>query len=469
MITSAARPQRAWRRFIVSAAILLPALVFAAAAGPSRPNVILIVSDNQGYADLGCFGGKEVVSPNFDRMAAEGVRATSFYVTSSACTPSRGSILTGRYPQRNGLYEMIRNEMVNYKHRYTPEEYAYSPEMTLGLDEREITVGNLMRSAGYVTAAVGKWDSGRARRFLPTQRGFDYFYGYATTGIDYWTHERYGVPSMYRNNQLVKEEGFSEEIFTREALRFIRENHARRFFLYLPYHAPAGSANLERSGIKPPDKYLAKYPQRNRENGRTEYLAAITCMDDGVGQIFALLRELKVDANTLVIFFPDNGAGGTGDHTPLRISGSQIDRVSEGGIRTSFIARWPGVIPAGTTTNAFISSLDIFPTLAAVSGAEVPPYLRLDGGNILPVLQGQPSTRREMFWHSRRSQAARVDNYKWVQLPEHSGLFDLTRDIGETSDLSKEKPDVLAQVKSRWLEWRREMDQAEPRGPFRDY
>lgn len=452
-------------------AFVLASVGSAAGVGSERPNVIVIVSDNQGYRDLGCFGSPDVVSPHLDRLAAEGVKGTQFYVTSSACTPSRGSILTGRYPQRNGLYEMIRNEMVSYKHRYTPEEYAYSAEMTLGLDEREITVGNLMRGAGYATGVIGKWDSGRARRYLPLQRGFDYFYGFAVTGTDYWTHERYGVPSMFRNNRLVKEEGFSEELFTREALAFVREHRHRPFFLYLPYHAPAGNANLDQPNINPPARYLARYPNRDPKDRRTQYMATITCMDDGVGRIMALLQELNLDEKTLVVFFPDNGTGGgIADNGIFRASGTQIDRLGEGGVRVNFIARWPGVIPAGTTTPEFISALDLFPTLAAVSGAELPPWLRLDGANILPVLQGRAeSPRQEMFWHSRKSRAARVGRYKWAETPTYSGLFDLEQDPAETTDLSTSKPDVLAQVRGRWEAWRREMDAAEPRGPFRDY
>lgn len=460
-----------FRFAVIAAGLRLLSPIAAAAAGPTgKPNVIIIVSDNQGYRDLGCFGSKEVITPNFDRMAAEGVKATTFYATSPACTPSRGSILTGRYPQRNGLYEMIRNEMVSYGHRYTPEEYAYSPEMTLGLDVREVTFGQLVKSTGYATGAVGKWDSGRAKRFLPLQRGFDFFYGFTNTGTDYWTHERYSIPSLFRGNALIKEEGFSEELFTREALRFIREQRAQPFALYLAYHAPAGSANLERSGIRPPKKYLDLYPKLEPKSKRAEYLATISCMDEGVGQIMALLRELGIDEKTLVMFFPDNGAGGVADAGPFSASGSQIDRMGEGGIRLSFIARWPGVLPAGRTTDEFLSIMDVFPTLAAVSGAELPPGLVLDGFNMIPVLQGKtPSQRTEMFWQSRNSKAARVGNYKWIDCPAFKGLFDLTQDPGEKNDLALKQPEIVARVQARWENWRREMDEAEPRGPFRDY
>ena len=178
----------------------------------SRPNILMIVTDDQGYSDLGCFGGAVIRTPNLDRLAAGGVRLTSFYVSWPACTPSRGSILTGRYPQRNGLYDMIRNDVTDYGRRMDEFEYAISPEMTLGLDLREVTVAQVMKTAGYATGVIGKWDSGRARRFLPRQRGFDSFYGFANTGIDYWTHERYGVPSLFRDNTPVKEEGYVTDL-----------------------------------------------------------------------------------------------------------------------------------------------------------------------------------------------------------------------------------------------------------------
>jgi arylsulfatase A-like enzyme len=468
MEANSLRSGMSWRGLVLLAVAVA---VETAVAAALRPNVILIVSDNQGFRDLGCFGSPEAITPHLDRLAAEGVKATTFYATSPACTPSRGSILTGRYPQRNGLFEMIRNEMVSYGHHYTPEEYAYSPEMTLGMDVREITLGQLMRSAGYATAVIGKWDSGRAKRFLPLQRGFDYFYGFANTGTDYWTGERYGIASTFRGNEVVKPEGFSEELFTQEAIGFIRRARDRPFFLYLSYHAPAGSANLERTGIRPPKKYLDLYPRLDPKSKRAEYLAVVSCMDDGVGQIRRELQQLGLDDKTLIMFFPDNGAGApAADPTPFNAKGGQIDRLGEGGIRLAFIARWKGVLPAGTTTDEFLSILDVFPTLAAIADAKVPDGLVLDGFNLIPVLQGKErAPRKEMFWHSRNSKAARVGNFKYVESPTERGVFDLAHDPGEAHDLSNEKPELIPQLQARWEKWRREMDAAEPRGPFRDY
>lgn len=445
----------------------------ATAGASSRPpNVILIVSDDLGYADTSPFGGEEV-TPNIERLAREGVRGTHFYVSSPACTPSRGSILTGRYPQRNGMYDMIRNDMVNYKHRFTMTEYGRQPEATLGMDLREKTLADMFKSAGYTNGIFGKWDGGRARRYLPLQRGFDDFLGIVNTGTDYWTHERYGIPSLYRNNQLVKEEGYLTYLVGAESVRFIRENHREPFFLYIPFFAPHGASNLERTGIRPPKKYLDLYtsrgPQENKS--RLEYMAAISCMDDMIGNVLQTLEQHGLAENTLIVFFADNGGPGgnkkPGDNGPLRGGKANL---WEGGIRSPFIARWPAKLPAGVTTDAFFSSLDLMPTFAAAAGTWTPDA-KMDGFNMLPTLQGQePSPRREMYWQWLTQRAARIDDYKWVEFQDgKGGLFDLAKDPGESHDLSTRKPEVFARLKSGWELWRREMDAAEPRGPFRDF
>ncbi len=448
------------------AAILL---ALAGCGAPERreaappPNILLIVSDDHGHAGLGCFGGQEILTPNLDRLAAEGVRLTSFYVTWPACTPSRGSILTGRYPQRNGLYDMIRNNEVNFGHRFTEEEYAVSPEMTLGLDLREVTIAQVLKGAGYATGMVGKWDSGRARRFLPLQRGFDFFYGFANTGIDYWTHERYGIPSMFRGNDRVKDEGYATDLFERESIRFIRGSRGRPWFLYLAFNAPHGASNLEKGGVQATDEYLAKYPGRDPKGAATRYMAAVTHMDHSIGRI---LRE--VGENTLVVFHSDNGGAGQGQNGPLRGGKSQM---FEGGIRVPCIAWWPSKLPAGRVCDEFLTSLEWFRTFAFAAGARLPESLVLDGFSALSILASGESwaRREEMFWQRRGDKAARIGTWKWVETARGGGLFDLSTDLGEKNDLSAERPEVLAHVKSRWEAWRREMDAAEPRGPFRDY
>lgn len=444
----------------------------AFAADPSedaqKPNIVLIVSDDQGYADVGCFGNQEIITPNLDRLAQQGVRLTSFYVTWPACTPSRGSILTGRYPQRNGLYDMIRNDMVNYGHQFTEIEYSVSPEMTLGMDLREVMISQILKEAGYTCGVFGKWDGGRAKRFLPLQRGFDVFYGFANTGIDYFTHERYGIPSLFRGNQRIKEEGYATDLFRREAVKFIHDHHDQRFFLYVPFNAPHGGSNLSRPGVQAKEEDIRRwYPNHDPKAHRTRYIACVTNMDDAIGEILDTLERYDLSDNTLVVFFADNGGGGPVDNGPLR---GRKGQMFEGGLRVCFIARFPPRIPAGTLSDEFLTSLELFPTFTKLAGAEPPEGVILDGFDMLPMLQGKAKSRRtEMYWQRRLDKAARVGKYKWVESARGNGLFDLSKDIGEKHDLSEELPDVLAMMKAKFAAWRKEMDEAEPRGPFRDY
>jgi arylsulfatase A-like enzyme len=466
-------------RCLLFAFALFSATLSVAAGRP--PNVIVFLADDQGYPDLGCIGTKPVKTPNLDRLAAEGVRATNFYVTWCACTPSRGSILTGRYPQRNGLYDMIRNDLVNYGHIYSPEEYAVSPEMTLGLDSKEITIGNVLTARGYHCGAVGKWDMGQAKRFLPLQRGFEFFYGHGNNGIDYYTHERYGVPSMFRGNERTQDDRgiYATDLFKWEALRFMRERREKPFFLYLAFNAPHGASSFpptrrgglpekgESVGVQAPEKYVAMYRDKVKSEKLATYYGAVTCMDDAIGEIMKELTTLGLDKNTLVFFLSDNGGSGNGDNKPLR---GHKSTMWEGGLRVPFIAWWPGHVPAGKITDEFLTALELFPTLCAVTGASSAPQVKLDGFDMMPVLRGEmKSPRKEMFWQRRSDKAARVGNWKWCEAANGGGLFDLTADIGEQHDVSTEKPEVLAMVKGRFAAWRKEMDESEPRGPFRDY
>ncbi len=223
-------------------------LVAATGLAARQPNILLIVSDDQGYMDLGSMGSPDILTPRLDKLAAEGARLTSYYSAFPVCTPSRGSLLTGRYPQRNGIYDNFRNDRVDDGYRYPSHEYEISPERILGMDTREVLLSEVLSEAGYATGVFGKWDLGSLRRFLPTQRGFDDFYGFVNTGIDYWTHERYGVPSMYRRNTPteVDKGTYTTDLFERETLRFIDEHRGDPFFVYLSYNAPHGASSLDR-------------------------------------------------------------------------------------------------------------------------------------------------------------------------------------------------------------------------------
>jgi arylsulfatase A-like enzyme len=468
-------------RFLLSllaliASTLAPTAATHGAESAPKPNIILIVSDDQGYPDLGCIGSKPIQTPHLDRLAAEGVRATSFYVTWPACTPSRGSILTGRYPQRNGLYDMVRNDLVNYGHRYTPDEYAVSPEMTLGLDPKEITIGDMLRKVGYASGVVGKWDMGQARRYLPLQRGFDFFYGHGNNGIDYYTHERYGIPSMFRGNQRTEEDKgkYSTQVFGRESTSFLEQHLGRRpVFLYLPFNAPHGASTLaednggQKPGVQAPEEYVARYRSVVKDEKLARYMAAVTCMDNAIGDVLKVVDDAGQTKNTIVMFLSDNGGSGNGGNAPLKGSKGTM---WEGGLRVPFIIRWPDKVPPGKVTDEFLTALEIVPTLLAATGAKAPSGVQLDGFDLLPVVRGETgSPRTEMFWQRRHDKAARVGSWKWVDSAKGGGLFDLSSDIGETNDLTAEKPELAGKIRERFAAWQNEMDAGPPRGPFRDY
>ncbi len=454
----------------------LALLVLAAAsvAAARQPNILLIVSDDQGYLDLGSMGSPDILTPRLDRLAAEGVRLTSYYAAFPVCTPSRGALLTGRYPQRNGTYDNFRNDRVNDGYRYPLHEYAISPERILGMDTREVLLSEVLSDAGYATAVFGKWDLGSLQRYLPLQRGFDDFYGFVNTGIDYWTHERYGVPSMYRRNLPTKEDKgrYTTELFELETLRFIDEHKAQPFFVYLSYNAPHGASSLDRGirgFVQAPGKCLDQYPSPDglAAERRHKFMAAVTCMDSSIGRVLDRIDEHGLRQDTIVIFVSDNGAGGGGDSGPLR---GRKGQMFEGGVRVPFLMRWPSKITAGSVSDEFLSALEVFPMLVEAAGASLPENVQLDGFDMLPVLQERAeSERKSMFWERQGEYGARLGTWKLVESRRGSGLFDLSEDVAESNNLAEEVPEVLERVQQAYQDWVQQMADAEPRGPFKDY
>jgi len=441
-----------------------------------RPNIVLIVSDDQGYHDLGCYGATDVKTPTLDQLAREGVRLTNFYVTCSFCTPSRASLLTGRYPQRNGTYDLFRNDRVNDGYLYPPYEYSISPERILGTDLREILISEVLNEAGYVNGCFGKWDMGQLQRFLPLQQGFHRYYGFVNTGIDYFTHERYGIPSMYDDNEpTIKDKGtYCTDLFEREALAFVRENIDKPFFLYLPFNAPHYGSNQHKEDPRYPvqakHEFLDLYPEAfaKGEYQRQGIMASITDMDNAIGNILQVIKDAGKENNTLVIFLSDNGGGGGSSNYPLRGGKSNF---FEGGIRVPCIIKWPAKISGERVIDNFLSSLEIFPTILSASGIDKPNDLILDGFDMMPVLSGENNDlqREEMYWEAREKIAARIGSLKLVDNIDAKGFYDLSKDVAEETDLTDLLPDKYAEIKNKFNNWQMEIANTEPRGPFKDY
>jgi arylsulfatase A-like enzyme len=440
-----------------------------------QPNIVFILTDNHGL-NLGCYGQEEMETPRIDELAEEGIRFTNVNTGGVVCTPMRSALLTGRYPERNGLYDNIVNYMVhNYSHEYTELEHTQSGEMTQGLDRRETTLGRALQQGGYRTGIVGKWDSGRARPYLPLQRGFDFFYGFAGTGIDYWTHERYGIPSLFRGNQRVTEEGYITNLLAREAVRFIEDSADEPFFLYVPLNAPGNPANLEGTGYQAPDEYIKMFEDLPGSS-TARFRASMKCMDDAVGDILDTLDERGLRDDTVVVFASD---GGGGPEVPQLQGGH--GHLYEGALRIPCIARWPGQIPAGVVSDEFFTSTDLFPTFLSAAGVAPPRDLVIDGMNMMDVLKNERSSpRAEYFWQRRGKRAARVGPWKWLvrtesrygfpsELPDPDArgeLYNLETDPREQNDLAGARPELEREIRGRWRSWMEEMVQTPERGPF---
>ncbi|GAA4455240.1 hypothetical protein GCM10023189_22860 [Nibrella saemangeumensis] len=413
------------------------------------PNIIVILTDDQGYADVGFHGSTDIRTPNIDRIARNGVVCTEGYVSFAVCGPSRAGLLTGRYQDRFGF---SRNPLV------APNDPGQ------GLPTSEQTLADLLKKADYSTAVMGKWHLGAHPSQHPNRRGFDEFYGFLGGGHQYFPenlklkdlseikseYDSYRTKLMH-NTKRVDENEYLTDALSREALRFIREKQNKPFCLYLAYNAP--HAPLQAS-----EKYLSRFPDITDPRRRT-YAAMVSAVDDGVGNILDLLDELKLDRNTIVFFLSDNGGptpDNASDNTPLR--GKKGD-FFEGGIRVPFAVQWPGKIPAGSRYSNPVISLDIFATAAAV--AKVKPKNRLDGVNLIPFLTGQNKgiPHDYLFWRNvdQKSLAVRTRNEKLIAQPDAEFLYRLKDAIGETTNLARQDLKTLERLKTSANDWNRQL------------
>ncbi len=389
----------------------------SAADSGRPPNVVLILADDLGYADVGFQGLKDFATPNIDRLAASGVRFPNGYVSHPYCSPSRAGLLTGRYQHRFG--------------------HVHNPKFGEGegLPLSETLLPEVLAGAGYVSGLVGKWHLGDAPEFHPMERGFNEFFGLLGGGHDYFRSagedaREYLIP-LDANGTKVPVEGYLTEQLTGAALDFIRRNATDPFFLYLAYNAPHGP-------LQAPPELLARVDSIPDERRRT-YAAMVTALDDGVGEVVSLVEELGLTASTLVVFLSDNGGptpANASDNSPLR---STKGTVYEGGVRVPFVLSWPGRLAPGTEYEPLVSALDIFPTVATVAGIEFPEDL--DGVDLMPFLTGGNSgaPHTHLFWHSDEGDqlATRTSDRKLVRvLDREPELYAVATDISEANDIS---------------------------------
>jgi len=430
------------------ASLAIPDYIKANQQASDKPNFVIIFTDDQGYQDVGCFGSPAITTPNLDRMAAEGIKFTDFYVAASVCSPSRAALMTGCYPPRVGITKVL------------------FPNDNIGLNPEEITIADILKGQGYATACIGKWHLGHLPEFLPTSNGFDYYFGIPYSNdmdgvkgknksLDRaWRQKDYSpwnVPLM-RGKYIIERPAVQTtliERYTDEAVEFIGKNKDKPFFLYLPHTMPHIPLFVS-------DEFYI-------EDVKKAYKATIEQIDSSVGRVLDALKEAGVDKNTLVVFTSDNGPWLSKKHhggcaLPLRDGKFST---YEGGMREPCIMRWPGKIPVGKVCSEVCGTIDLLPTLAKLAGAEVPADRVIDGRDISPLMEGRPdagSPHEAYFYYSGNSlHAVRSGKWKLRRANNNTELYDLENDIGEKTNLADKHPEIVRRLAGLMEEFDREL------------
>ena len=422
------------------------------ALGQTRPpNIVLLVADDMGYADIGVHGSKDIPTPNIDALAQAGVRFTDAYVTGPYCSPTRAGLLTGRYPQRFG------------------HEFNIGPEGEFGLPLSETTLADRLRAAGYRTAVFGKWHLGAGEKFHPMSRGFDEFFGFLGGQHSYMDTAAPRVDPILDGRKPATAMTYLTDALATRAVDFIKREKARPFLLYLAF-------NAVHTPMHATDKYLARFKDITDSQRRT-YAAMLSAMDDAIGRTMATIRDERLEENTLVIFFSDNGGptmlGTTingSSNGPLRGSKRQT---WEGGIRVPFIIGWKGHVPEGKTDARPIIQLDVLPTALAAAGVPLGNQSHIDGVNLLPFITGksQGPVHEALYWRLGGMMAIRKGDWKLVKTQEGprpgdpsvlsdlsaAELYNLAADIGETKNLAPTNAAKAKELANQWQRWNREL------------
>jgi arylsulfatase A len=426
---------------------VLAGVVSAQTSAPARPNVVLIVTDDVGYGDFGAYGAPDIHTPNIDRLAAEGAKLTDFYA-SPQCTPTRASLISGRYQQRFRMERAI----------VAP---ATNPEPEIGLPATGRSLPQLLKNRGYTTGLLGKWHLGWRPQYRPTAHGFDYFFGFLSGFTDYYQHtDGNGHADLYENNTPVHVDGYMTDLLTERAVKFIDDNRARPFFLEVAYNAAHWPFQLPDHPSTAPGNARFVQPTDDEPSTRLDYIKVLERADQGIGQIVAVLQRLNLASNTLIIFTNDNGGEWLSRNAPLF---HYKDSLWEGGIRVPAIFRWPGHIPAGTVSSQVGITMDLTATILGVAGATVPQDAALEGTNLMPILEGKaPSLQRTLFWriltNQKTQRAVRQGEWKLLVDGGRLFLFNLTQDIGERNNLVSVHPEIVRIMRPLLNTWEQDVD-----------
>jgi len=437
------KTRRVTRREFIGTAVTTTAALSQVrlAAQKRRPNVLFILADDLGYGDLSCYGRPDYRTPVLDGLARQGLKFMSAYAAAPVCTPTRCAFHTGRFPQRLpvGLEEPLRP--------ITPD---------LGLPAGQPTIASLLKASDYETALIGKWHLGWKPESTPTRHGYDHFFGILSGAADYFTHKSespLGPADLWDDLQPIDRLGYLTDLLTDKAVAFVSQRRTRPFYLSLHYTAPHSPWEGPEDAAIGHDDHG---PGPMVEGGSPKIFASMMkSMDTGIGKVLAALKRAKIERDTLVIFTSDNGGERYSYNWPF--SFQKFD-LWEGGIRVPAIVHWPGVIPAGRSTDQPAVTMDWTATILAVADAKADPAYPLDGEDLMPLMTGQRAPYdRTMFWRTVRHAASRSGKWKYLNEEGREHLFDLSSDPGEKADLKPKHADVFERLKSGYLAWNGKM------------
>ena len=419
--------------------ILLPVflLLTSLISAQTRPNIIYIMADDLGYADLSCYGRKDYETPNLDKLASQGIKFTNAYAGAPLCTPTRTSFMTGRYPARTpvGLIEPLTGS---------------KQDSAIGLTPDYTSLPSLLKKSGYATFLVGKWHLGFLPAFSPNKNGFDEFFGLHGGAIDYISHtDPSGDNDFYENKSLVMKDGYMTDLLMKKTVEIIQQDHRKPFFLCVMFNAPHWPWQV------PGDSIYPHTVEKWRMGGSPQvYARMMKSMDDAIGAILKTLDEKKLSNKTVVIFTSDNGGERFSDMGEL--SGRKA-LLREGGIKVPAFIRWPGKIAANSSTQQVAITMDWTATILALANAKPDPNFPLDGIDLMPVCKGEKSlATRTLYWRMfqrNRQKAIRDGNWKYLKDEKGEYLFDLVTDASEKNDLKGKEKKIFEQLKQKYSEW----------------